>query len=96
MADEICFQPCLKNWEWEWIFGCAVKTISSPGVHSLWLKLFGKNMDRPLGDEFDEDASLTVNTSNSLQSSKYLKKNINYFRKKNLFMPKEEVQRSNI
>ena len=33
-------------------------------------------MDRPLGDEFDEDASLRVITSNSLQSSKYLKKNI--------------------
>ena len=38
--------------------------------------MFGKDMDRPLGDEFDEDASLRVITSNSLQSSKYLKKNI--------------------
>ena len=45
--------------------------------------MFGKDMDRPLGDEFDEDASLRVNTSNSLQSSKYLKKKISYFRKKN-------------
>ena len=26
----------LKIWEWEWIFGRAGKTISSPGVHSPW------------------------------------------------------------
>ena len=27
-------RPYLKIWEWELIFGRAVKTISSPGVHS--------------------------------------------------------------
>ena len=27
-------RPYLKIWEWEWIFGCAVKVISSPGVRS--------------------------------------------------------------
>ena len=32
-------QPYLKIWEWEWIFGCAVKVISSSGVRSPWLKL---------------------------------------------------------
>jgi hypothetical protein len=32
-------QPYLKIWEWEWIFERAVKTISSPGVRSLWVKL---------------------------------------------------------
>ena len=31
-------RPYIKNWEWEWIFGRAVKTISSPGEHSLCLK----------------------------------------------------------
>ena len=28
-------QPYLKIWEWEWIFGCAVKAISSPSICSL-------------------------------------------------------------
>ena len=32
--------PYLKNWEWEWIFGRAVKTISYLGVRSLWLGIF--------------------------------------------------------
>ena len=27
-------RPYLKIWEWEWIFGHAVKAISSPGVRS--------------------------------------------------------------
>ena len=30
------FQPYLKIWEWELIFGRAVKAISSPGVRSPW------------------------------------------------------------
>ena len=35
VADEICFsQPYRKIWEWELIFGRAVKVISSLGVHS--------------------------------------------------------------
>ena len=29
--------PYLKIWEWEWIFGRAVKNISSLGVRSPWL-----------------------------------------------------------
>ena len=29
-------QLYLKIWEWELIFGCAVKAISSPGVRSPW------------------------------------------------------------
>ena len=32
--------PYLKIWEWEWIFGCAVKAISSLGVRSPWLTKF--------------------------------------------------------
>ena len=31
--------PYLKIWEWEWIFGHAVKAISSLGVHGPWLRL---------------------------------------------------------
>ena len=31
-------QPYLNIWEWEWIFGCAVKTISSLSVRSPWTK----------------------------------------------------------
>ena len=31
-------RPYLKIWEWEWILGRAVKTISSPGVRSQWAK----------------------------------------------------------
>ena len=31
-------RPYLKIWEWEWIFGRAVKAISSLGVHSPWLQ----------------------------------------------------------
>ena len=30
-------RPYLKIWEWELIFGRAVKAISSPGVRSPWL-----------------------------------------------------------
>ena len=30
-------RPYLKIWEWELIFGCAVKVISSPGVCSPWV-----------------------------------------------------------
>ena len=33
--------PYLKIWEWEWIFGCAVKAISSLGVRSPCLALSG-------------------------------------------------------
>ena len=33
-------QPYLKIWEWEWIFGRAVKVISSPGVRSPWPALY--------------------------------------------------------
>ena len=29
-------RPYLKIWDWDLIFGRAVKAISSPGVHSLW------------------------------------------------------------
>jgi hypothetical protein len=29
-------RPYLKIWEWEWIFGRAVKAISWPGVRSPW------------------------------------------------------------
>ena len=29
-------RPYLKIWEWEWIFGHAVKAISSPGVRSVF------------------------------------------------------------
>ena len=29
-------RPYLKIWEWELIFGLAVKAISSPGVHIPW------------------------------------------------------------
>jgi hypothetical protein len=32
----------LKIWEWEWIFGRAVKAISSPGVRSPWWELLAK------------------------------------------------------
>ena len=28
-------RPYLKIWDWEWIFGRAVKVISSPGIRSL-------------------------------------------------------------
>ena len=30
-------RPYLKIWEWEWIFGRAVKVISSLGVRSPWI-----------------------------------------------------------
>ena len=33
-------RPYLKIWEWEWIFGCAVKAISSLGVRSLWNRVW--------------------------------------------------------
>ena len=39
VADKICFGPLdLKIWEWELIFGRAVKTISSSGILSPFLK----------------------------------------------------------
>ena len=33
-------RPYLKIWEWEWIFGCTVKAVSSLGVSSLWTDTF--------------------------------------------------------
>ena len=44
-ADARCgrqnmLRPYLKIWEWEWIFGCAVKAISSLGIRSPCLKIF--------------------------------------------------------
>ena len=30
-------RPWLKIWEWDWIFGCAVKAISPLSVHSPWV-----------------------------------------------------------
>ena len=42
--------PYLKIWDWDWIFGHAVKAISSLGVHSLWvaahLKVVNRNIYR--------------------------------------------------
>ena len=35
MADKIC-----RIWEWEWIFGHAVKAISSLGICSPWIPIF--------------------------------------------------------
>ena len=32
--------PYLKIWDWELIFGCTVKAISSPGVRSPWVLLW--------------------------------------------------------
>ena len=32
-------RPYLKIWEWEWIFGHAVKAISSLGIRSLWSRI---------------------------------------------------------
>ena len=45
--------PYLKIWEWELIFGCAVKAISSPGVHSQWKKVFTIQLQR-FGDSSKE------------------------------------------
>ena len=36
-------RPYLKIWDWDLIFGCAVKVISSPGVRSPWVNLSIKN-----------------------------------------------------
>ena len=38
----------LKIWEWEWIFGRAVKAISSPGVRSPWHQGWQKMRYYPL------------------------------------------------
>ena len=35
--------PYLKIWEWEWIFGRAVKAISSLGVRSPWRNTYFQN-----------------------------------------------------
>ena len=37
-------RPYLKIWEREWIFSCAVKAISSPGIHkSIFLSVLFLN-----------------------------------------------------
>ena len=41
VADKICFRY-LKIWEWEWIFGHAVKAFSSLGVRSPWSGAYSK------------------------------------------------------
>ena len=38
VAKKICFWPYQKIWDWDWIFGRAVKAISSLGVRSLWCR----------------------------------------------------------
>ena len=38
--------PYLKIWEWEWIFGRAVKAISSPCVRSPWFKSYTYNFEK--------------------------------------------------
>ena len=45
-------RPYLKIWEWELIFGCAVKAISSPGVRSLWV--FGSEKVQNYADVINE------------------------------------------
>ena len=38
VADSM-LRPYLKIWDWDWVFGHAVKTISSLGVRSPWLHI---------------------------------------------------------
>ena len=38
----------LKIWEWEWIFGQAVKTISSLGVHNWVVDTFGQGVSNEI------------------------------------------------
>ena len=41
-------RPYLKIWEWEWIFGRAVKAISSLGVRCPWFKARFQDMEGQL------------------------------------------------
>ena len=50
-------QPYLRIWDWDWIFGCAVKAIFSPGVRSSCLRVFQtvlyrKNLKKKLLQNF--------------------------------------------
>ena len=49
--------PYLKIWEWEWIFGRAVKAISSLGVRSPWFCQFQKVK------QFNRDYCLNQNSN---------------------------------
>ena len=44
-------RPYLKIWEWEWIFGCAVKAISSLGVCIPWYSGCGLSKGATVFDE---------------------------------------------
>ena len=44
-------RPYLKIWKWELIFGCAVKAISSLGVHSLWAETSSLAYKKMLGSD---------------------------------------------
>ena len=44
--------PYLKIWEWEWIFGCAVKAFSSLGVLSPWNKQWKERIPIDKADDF--------------------------------------------
>ena len=46
-------RPYLKIWDWDWIFGRAVKAISSLGVRSPWLQVYGRFYVKTKNSTFD-------------------------------------------
>ena len=57
-------RPYLKIWNWDWIFGCAVKAISSLGVRSPWLWRY-KRLTWPLLKMFSSLKKLDMKKFNS-------------------------------
>ena len=51
-------RPYLKIWDWDWIFGRAVKAISSPGVRSPWLLMTMKGKNRYIAPPLEENAGI--------------------------------------
>ena len=79
-SRENMLRPYLKIWEWEWIFGRAVKAISSPGVRSpcsdRFLKLDKErfpprsNLTRNKALEKKEDKTISLICSSFFQMIK--------------------------
>ena len=72
--------PYLKIWDWDWIFGCAVKAISYLGVRSPWPYLFfpNKNTIKPKKNALSNDEVIRSNNESKNPVFTYFFTNICY------------------
>ena len=84
-------RPYPKIWEWELIFGRAVKVISSPGICSPWFKstkplsLSTFQLQGDLLREIYFSSAILDNSDNILDKDHFNNANIDFLNKKFLF-----------